>query len=40
MNYRFSNLRWQDCPFIMYPSWQMQLYEPFVLVQLTLASQT
>ena len=25
IKYRFSNLHWQDCPFIMYPSLHMQL---------------
>ena len=40
IKYRCSNLHWQDCPFIMYPSLQMQLYEPLVLVQLALESHT
>ena len=40
IKYRCSNRHWQDCPFIMYPSLQMQLLEPLVLVQLALASQT
>ena len=40
ISYRSSNIHWQDCPSPMYPSLQMQLCEPLVLVQLALASQT
>ena len=36
----YSYLPWHDCPSPVYPSLQVQIWEPFVLLQFELTSQT